>query len=1096
MKRSDTPSDPLTDRRLYIVHGPYEREGKAAESRRPGCRGVAPVLLALLLAALIGQCASGAQCLITVNTSDSDQWNPDISGHWIVWEDATTGAVHLYDLSTGADTPVSPSASPQYHPTVSGDLAAWEEMNPSFSLDIRYRNLLTDATGVLSMNGATPVADGQRIAWAEGSPAAALSLYDETSGTTATVVTSGDDASFEHPSLSGSRIVWVNGSETTILLKDTGSGNELQVASGSSFWATPRISGDRVVWQDKRDGPWEIYLLDLASPPETPLTTDAVDQQNPAIDDTRVVWRNGSEIYLLDLAGSAPATPLSSGGVNDLPRISGDLVAWQKYDLASGGYYDIYLANLSPSAAGCPVADFEADVVDGLSPLTVHFTDLSAGAGHRLWEFGDGTTSTERNPVHTYSSDGSYSVALTVGNPDGRDYLSKPGYIVAGSIPHVTFSADQTYGLAPLLVKFTNATSRWPTDLAWDFGDGSPVTHEPNPVHTYLAPGTYAVSLAGTNTYGTGTVTMAEPVRALNGANLVSVTNLAGLTVLSVDGRQEIALGPAAVVTDNLSPGSPPSFSFVPQASSGWQRMTFSSSDGFGFARDAGGIIRGNLSSCTLESRELVPGTFTTGVGNNLPVSYRLDLPTYPPDAAINFTVWEGVMPDDDAAFRDALLDTSPDFSSVLATAYTLSFVPERLGPVTGASLNLSVSAAWIQANGNENNIAVIRIGDDGTRETLNPASTFADAAGTPEYFTIPSPRGLSRFALVSAAGSSNLLQMGSRLATQLIQGGGGQTGSSGSPPSAKDRAAWEQPQPAGTAAAERPAATYYGEGKLDTTVAGLTRDPVVIQSRDHGAGLAIRAGTLVLDNSGQPLTLVSADPVSAGAVPPVTGDASIFFTGLAYDFGPDGATFNPPATISFTVPDSQWSPDTGYSIRTYAEQAGSWEDVPTSVDPATRTASGQVSHLCIFGLFAVPAAGPQAQAAGAPAATPATVAKPVPRTPMGTFTGLIGWIYATATGHLAVSLTILLGGIVSLYAWSRREWLGRYRPWVTLYLASLSGVLWAFFLLASGGRSWEPVFLLTTIAGLNLIVHILRFDRIDLTRSAWRRYRPAPRRW
>jgi hypothetical protein len=527
--------------------------------------------------------------------------------------------------------------------------------------------------------------------------------------------------------------------------------------------------------------------------------------------------------------------------------------------------------------------------------------------------------------------------------------------------------------------------------------------------------------------------------------------------------------------------------------------MTFSSSDGIGFARDAGGIIRGSLRSCTLESRELVPATFTTDVGNNLPVSYRLDLPAYPPDAVINFTVWEGVLPADDTAFRDALLDTSPDFSSVIDTAYTLSFVPEHLGPVTGASLNLSVSAAWIQANGNENNIAVVRLGDDGTRETLNPTATFADASGTPEYFTIPSPRGLSRFALVSASGSSNLLQMGARLATQVIQGGGGQTGSSGSPPSAKDRTAWERQQQA-QIPQERPAATYYGEGQLDVTVAGITRDPVIVDSLDHGAGLSVGAGTLALDASGRPLALVSASPVPAGSIPPVTGDAGFLFTGLAYDFGPDGATFNPPATISFTVPDNQWSPDIGYSIRTYSEQSASWEGIPTSVDPQTRTASGQVSHLCVFGLFAVSAARPQApaqiQAAGAPAATPAEGAKPVPRTPMGTFTGLIGWIYATAVTHLAVSLTILLGGVVSLYAWRRREWLGRYRPWVTLYLASLTGVLWAFFLLASGGRSWEPAFILTTILGLNLIVHVLRFDRIDLTRSAWRRYRPASRWW
>jgi beta propeller repeat protein len=1054
-----------------------------------------PILAILLLTLAIGR-AHGAQCLITVNTSDSDLMNPDISGHRIVWEDQTSGVVRMYDLTTGIEEPVSPSAFAQAHPAVGGDLVAWEEQDALGTTGIRYRNLITGATGLLSPDGVSPTADGQRIAWIDGSRSS-LSLYDDAGPATVTVVASADDASFEHPSLSGNRLVWVNGSETTIYEKDLNSGDELPVSTGSSYWDSPRISGDRIVWDDNRDGSPQIYFLDLSAPPEAPLTTDILAwQTNPAIDGTRVAWTNGSGIYLLDLAGSAPATALSSGGENDLARISGDLVAWQEYD---GSWHDIYLANLSPSAGGCPVADFRTDVTDGLSPLTVQFTDLSTGSPHSwLWEFGDGTTSTDRNPVHTYTTDGSYPVALTVGNPDGRDYRTQADYITVGSIPHVLFSVNQTYGIAPLPVKFINATSRWPTDLGWDFGDGSPVSHEPNPVHLYLNPGTYTVSLAGTNTYGTSTVTMAGPVRALNGANLISNTSLDGLAVLTVGGRQEIALDTTKMVSDTLTPGSPASFSFVPPVPSGWRNITFFSSDGLGFARDAGGIIRGNLGSCILESRELVPGTFTTDAGNNLPVSYRLDLPAYPPDAEINFTVWEGVMPDDDAAFRDALLDTSPDFSSVIDTAYTLSFVPEHLGPVTGASLNVSVSAAWIQANGDENNIALVRLGDDGTRETLNPTATFANAAGTPEYFTIPSPHGLSRFALVSATGSSNLLQMGARLATQVIQGGGGQTGSSGSPPSAKDRAAWEQPQPAATAGAERPAATYYGEGALDITVAGVTRDPVVIKSGDWNAGLAIGAGTVALDGSGQPLALVTAGPAQSGSIPPVPDGGGILFTGLAYDFGPDGATFDPPATIIFTVPESQWSPDTAYSIRTYSAQSGAWTGIPTSVDPGTRTASGQVSHLCLFGLFAIPPAGQPAQAgaAAAPAAAPGAGAKPLPRTPMGTFTGLVGWIYAAATSHIAVSLTILLGGLVSLYAWNRREWLGRYRPWVTLYLASLTGVLWAFFLLASGGQSWETAFLLITVAGLNLIVHVLRFDRIDLTRSAWRRYRPASRRW
>ena len=61
------------------------------------------------------------------------------------------------------------------------------------------------------------------------------------------------------------------------------------------------------------------------------------------------------------------------------------------------------------------VVDFEADVLSGKKPLLVQFTPLVQGCIDKcIWNFGDGTFSTERNPVHTYEQAGSYTVILTV----------------------------------------------------------------------------------------------------------------------------------------------------------------------------------------------------------------------------------------------------------------------------------------------------------------------------------------------------------------------------------------------------------------------------------------------------------------------------------------------------------------------------------------------------------------------------------------------------------------------------------------------------------------------------------------------------------
>lgn len=80
--------------------------------------------------------------------------------------------------------------------------------------------------------------------------------------------------------------------------------------------------------------------------------------------------------------------------------------------------------------ANIPVADFEADKVVADVGEDIQFTDLSTNdPAEWFWDFGDGNTSTEENPVHSYSEDGSYTVKLTVTNDDGIDSIEKENYI-------------------------------------------------------------------------------------------------------------------------------------------------------------------------------------------------------------------------------------------------------------------------------------------------------------------------------------------------------------------------------------------------------------------------------------------------------------------------------------------------------------------------------------------------------------------------------------------------------------------------------------------------------------------------------------------
>lgn len=88
-----------------------------------------------------------------------------------------------------------------------------------------------------------------------------------------------------------------------------------------------------------------------------------------------------------------------------------------------------YLFGLTNEDSLVPFVDFTANDTSGELPLSVSFTDESLDATSWLWDFGDGNTSTEQNPVHIYESEGTYSVSLMAGNENGNKTLVKTDYI-------------------------------------------------------------------------------------------------------------------------------------------------------------------------------------------------------------------------------------------------------------------------------------------------------------------------------------------------------------------------------------------------------------------------------------------------------------------------------------------------------------------------------------------------------------------------------------------------------------------------------------------------------------------------------------------
>ena len=152
-----------------------------------------------------------------------------------------------------------------------------------------------------------------------------------------------------------------------------------------------------------------------------------------------------------------------------------------------------------------PVVEFTGEPAEGPAPLTVSFTDLSAGPiDTRTWDLGDGVTSKENNPVHTYETPGTYSVRLSVSGTGGPAALEKTDYITvkrAFNPPVALLSSDIRNGTAPLTVRFTSNATGSIGEYLWNFGDGTN-SSEKNPVHRYNTSGFFTVRLSTTGPDG------------------------------------------------------------------------------------------------------------------------------------------------------------------------------------------------------------------------------------------------------------------------------------------------------------------------------------------------------------------------------------------------------------------------------------------------------------------------------------------------------------------------------------------------------------------------------------------------------------------
>jgi len=156
-----------------------------------------------------------------------------------------------------------------------------------------------------------------------------------------------------------------------------------------------------------------------------------------------------------------------------------------------------------------PFTHFKADPTEAYTGDLIQFSFLGEegnGPAKYFYEFGDGSTSTEQNPTHSYSEAGLYSIILTVTDIDEDvDVFEIINYISIEEniLPVADFNADLTKVFVGdwIQFEFNGTYGNEPNEFYWDFGDGT-TSSEENPSHRYFDTGNYNVSLRITDING------------------------------------------------------------------------------------------------------------------------------------------------------------------------------------------------------------------------------------------------------------------------------------------------------------------------------------------------------------------------------------------------------------------------------------------------------------------------------------------------------------------------------------------------------------------------------------------------------------------
>jgi beta propeller repeat protein len=385
--------------------------------------------------------------------------SPVVSGSRIAWGDTRDKYwnIEMYDLLIKTEVPATSGPFNRINYALSGDRLVYQDErygnSDLFLLDIPTHSEIRITQDTHSQE--FPDIYGSRVVWQDNRNGNwDIYSYDTITGAERQITS--DTADQVNPKIWEDLIAWQdnrNGNGDIYLLNLT-SGIEIPFVAGPSQQVNPAVHGNWVVWLDNRDGTLEVYAKAINAIPEKPwITIDPITGNIINGDQATVRARTslpaGTEI-IMDVV-SKPA-PIGSPTAQEFAGTAGVVQVIEDTGSANTTSFSFNTEHFITEAskpytylitaespvfnvrcqtefrllASKPLANFTAIPTSGFTPLNVTFIETSTRSPTSwLWNFGDGTLSTEESPLHTYQNPGVYTVSLTAINQLGQNAVTK-----------------------------------------------------------------------------------------------------------------------------------------------------------------------------------------------------------------------------------------------------------------------------------------------------------------------------------------------------------------------------------------------------------------------------------------------------------------------------------------------------------------------------------------------------------------------------------------------------------------------------------------------------------------------------------------------